>query len=303
MALVQGWLPPSRENWELLVWAWQLFPVVTAIQWVTDFYPQGKTSIESRWNLPGKWAWFTMEIPGFITLLYIMWSLPRELGLDEPLPWGNWTMAGMFTVHYIYRAILSPLVLNPSMSPIHPLVWASAIAFQLCNAISIGGWLGGHGPRTPLDWAGHLYHAEVALVLWIWALLANMYHDDDLREIRRAAARRSRKAVVERLRAEGKPVDDAAVDRECAKTSVDKVYMIPKNGLFGYVLYAHYLCEWVEWAAFWWVGGWSCVPARAFLLNEISTMLPRALAGRRWYADKFGEDKLEGRKAVIPGLL
>lgn len=273
-----------------------------------------------------------MEIPGFITLLYIMWSLPRELGLDEPLPWGNWTMAGMFvsldpfllphthitskprqvhtnlmhpsqTVHYIYRAILSPLVLNPSMSPIHPLVWASAIAFQLCNAISIGGWLGGHGPRTPLDWAGHLYHAEVALVLWIWALLANMYHDDDLREIRRAAARRSRKAVVERLRAEGKPVDDAAVDRECAKTSVDKVYMIPKNGLFGYVLYAHYLCEWVEWAAFWWVGGWSCVPARAFLLNEISTMLPRALAGRRWYADKFGEDKLEGRKAVIPGLL
>lgn len=37
-----------------------------------------------------------MEIPGFITLLYIMTSLPKELGLTEPLPWGNWTMAGMF---------------------------------------------------------------------------------------------------------------------------------------------------------------------------------------------------------------
>lgn len=32
MALVQGWLPPSRENWELLVWAWQLFPVVRLLQ-------------------------------------------------------------------------------------------------------------------------------------------------------------------------------------------------------------------------------------------------------------------------------
>ncbi|KAK7532316.1 3-oxo-5-alpha-steroid 4-dehydrogenase-like protein [Phyllosticta citribraziliensis] len=303
MAIVQNWLPPSRENWEWVVWAWQLFPVVTAIQWVTDWYPQGKTSIDSRWNMPGKWAWFTMEIPGFITLLYIMWSLPKELGLEEPLPWGNWTMAGMFTVHYIYRAILAPLVLNPSMSPIHPIVWASAIAFQLTNAISIGGWLGGHGPTTPYDWQGHLYNAELALVLWIWALLANMYHDDDLREIRRAAARRARKAVVDRLRADGKPTDDAAVDRECANSSVDKVYMIPKNGLFGWVLYAHYLCEWVEWAAFWWVGGWSCAPARAFLLNEIATMLPRALAGRRWYAEKFGDDKLEGRKAIIPGLL
>lgn len=84
---------------------------------------------------------------------------------------------------------------------------------------------------------------------------------------------------------------------------VDKYYMLPKNGLFHYVLYAHYLCEWVEWAGFWMVGGLHCVPARTFLLNEISTMLPRALSGRRWYIQKFGKDKVGNRKAVIPGLL
>ena len=55
----------------------------------------GKTSNNSRFNIPGKLAWLTMEAPGFITLLYIMWSLPKELGI-ESLPWGNWTMAGMF---------------------------------------------------------------------------------------------------------------------------------------------------------------------------------------------------------------
>ena len=65
------------------------------MQWLTDWYPQGKTSSSSRLNIPGKWAWFTMEAPGFIILLYIMFTLPTELGIAE-LPWGNWAMAGMF---------------------------------------------------------------------------------------------------------------------------------------------------------------------------------------------------------------
>ncbi|KAL0263362.1 hypothetical protein SLS55_002342 [Diplodia seriata] len=290
MAIIQNWLPPTRENWELIQSVWQLFPLFAAVQWFVDWYPQGKTSTDSRWNLPGKWAWFTMEIPGAVTLLYIMYSLPKELNLAEPLPWGNWTMAGMFTIHYAYRAVLAPLVLNPSMSPIHPFVWACAGAWQLCNAVSLGGWLAGHGPRTPLDWAGRLYVAEVGLVVWGWGLLANVYHDDDLREIRRAAARRqAREAEKEG----GKK----------AEGGVEKVYMLPKNGLFRWVLYAHYLCEWVEWCGFWMVGGWGCTPARSFVLNEVATMLPRAVQGKRWYIEKFGADKVGNRKAAIPGIL
>lgn len=29
MVLVQGWLPPSRENWSFLVFLWQFFPLVS----------------------------------------------------------------------------------------------------------------------------------------------------------------------------------------------------------------------------------------------------------------------------------
>ena len=73
---------------------------VTLGQWVSDFYPQGKTSVESRFNIPGKIGWATMEVPGFITLLYIVWTLPGELGLAG-LPRENWLMAGMFVgVHF-----------------------------------------------------------------------------------------------------------------------------------------------------------------------------------------------------------
>lgn len=174
------------------------------------------------------------------------------------------------------------------MSPIHPFVWLCAALWQVSNGLCIGGWLAGHGPRTPYDWAGHLYYMEIGLVIWGWGLLANMYHDDDLREIRRAAARRQKKEA-ERT---GKPA-----------ASVDKVYMLPKNGLFRWVLYAHYLCEWIEWAGFWMVGGWACAPARNFLINEIATMLPRAIQGKRWYIEKFGADKVGNRKAAIPGLI
>lgn len=68
---------------------------ITVVQFVTPWYPMGKTSIESKLNIPGKIGWLTMEAPGFITLLYTVYSLPRELGLPG-LPWANYTMAGMF---------------------------------------------------------------------------------------------------------------------------------------------------------------------------------------------------------------
>ncbi|GAB7348243.1 hypothetical protein MBLNU459_g6236t1 [Dothideomycetes sp. NU459] len=287
MVLVPGLLPPSRENWELINYCWQFFPLFTGVQWLTTFYPQGKTSIESRLNLPGKWAWAVMEAPGFITLLYNMVYLPRELGIG-PLPWANWTMAGLYTLHYSYRAVLAPLVLNPSMSPIHPLVFASALAFNLTNALCLSGWLAGYGPTTAQDWAGRLYAIEIGLVVWGWALLGNIFHDDDLREIRRAALRRQR----EQAKKENKPLD-----------GVDKLYMLPKNGLFHYVLFPHYLCEWIEWTGFWIIGGLGCTPARSFLFNEISTMLPRALQGKAWYVEKFGKERVGNRKAIIPGLL
>merc|ERR1712183_1007568 len=76
MSLVQGWYPPSRENWEFIAYAWQFFPLLTAAQWLTDFYPQGKTSIDSRLNLPGKWAWAIMESVGPLTVLYCIFFLP-----------------------------------------------------------------------------------------------------------------------------------------------------------------------------------------------------------------------------------
>lgn len=174
------------------------------------------------------------------------------------------------------------------MAPMSPLVWILAMGFQVFNGLSIGGYLAGYGPTTTTDWAGRSGWMFLGLVIWAWGLMGNMFHDDVLREIRRAADRKQRKLAAE----QGKPVE-----------KVDKIYMIPETGLFKYSLHAHYLCEWIEWAGWWMVGGWKCIPAQTFLVNELSTMIPRALQGKRWYEKKFGKEKLGNRKAVIPGVI
>ena len=367
MALLGGLLPPSRENWELLVYMFKFFPIVrgrkqqgftpsptpyhpidaklmmcdgdtnesigaqfTAFQWVSDYYPSGKTSLNSsHLSLPGKPTWLLMEVPGMLCVLYCFFSIPVSLNLEPPpasnsltallpaalqparaLPWGNWTMAGLYVIHYTYRAILFPL-LNPSMSPSHAFVALAATAFNVVNGLSIGGWVGGYGPTTVSDWAGpgRAYWCEAGLVVFGWALLGNMFHDDELREIRREVARRQARDAEKRNMQDalaGKDNDRSKADgsgKEVASKSVGKVYMLPKNGLFQLVLHPHYLCEFCEWLGFWMVGGWGCVPARTFLINEVSTMVPRALQGWRWYVEKFGRDKVGSRKAIFPFLL
>ena len=176
------------------------------------------------------------------------------------------------------------------MAPIHAVVWAGASAFQLLNATSIGGWLAGYGPTTQAEWAGSAERIEVGMMIWAVGLMGNIFHDEDLREIRRAAARDHKK------RQEQQGEQDNGKKAE-------KVYKVPQNGLFSMVLYPHYFFEWIEWCGFWMVGGLACGPARTFVINEISTMLPRALQGKQWYIERFGKEKIGSRKAVIPGII
>lgn len=289
MVVIQSWFPPSREHWELLNYLWQFFPLFTLFQWITDWYPQGKTSASSRFNLPGKYAWALMEFPAIVALLYCMFQIPATQGIDK-LPFVNWLMAALYTIHYIYRALISPLYLNPSMSPIHLFIFLSGLSFQVINGTCIGGYLAGYGPTMEQDWAGTAPRIEIGMMIFFAGFLGNIYHDDELREIRRAAARNQKR----KEEAQGEKVRDGRVD---------KVYLIPQNGLFRVILYPHYLCEWIEWCGFWVIGGLACTPARNFVVNEVTTMLPRSLNGKRWYVQRFGTEKVGSRKAVIPGLI
>ncbi|KAI8195906.1 hypothetical protein K4K52_011917 [Colletotrichum sp. SAR 10_76] len=199
-------------------------PQIGSMQYLISWYGMGKTSVVSRLNIPGRVAWFLMEAPGFTTLLYIMFTLPGKVGVED-LPWQNKVLAGLFVIHYCYRAVLYPLI-QPSMSPIHPAVAFSALGFQLCNATCIGGWLAAYGPTTPAAWERQLGAFGVAqfvagIGLFYVGLVGNYFHDEELREIRRAEMRRQERIVKEQ-RAKGVE----------GKVSVDKHYRLPDALLF-----------------------------------------------------------------------
>ncbi|KAK5629413.1 hypothetical protein RRF57_005128 [Xylaria bambusicola] len=266
------------------MWWWQFYPLMGSTQWLTSWYGMGKTSVDSKLNIPGRIAWFTMEVPGFITLLYIMTTLPAQHGITD-LPWQNKVLASLFVMHYIYRAVFFPF-LQPSMSPIHFNIWSNAVLFQVVNGTAIGCWLAAYGPTTQAQWEAQGFSvAQFAfgLVVFYVGLTGNYFSDEELREIRRSEMRRQ-----EKLKQQGK--------------TVDKHYEVPQNGLFKYMLFPHYFMEWVEWTGYWIAGGLAFTPARCFLLNEFFTMLPRAVAGGRWYKEKFGEDKIKGKYVIIPGV-
>jgi 3-oxo-5-alpha-steroid 4-dehydrogenase 1 len=304
--LIPNWYPPTRENYNLILSIWQWFPLAASLQWLIPWYGMGKTSVTSRLNLPGRIGWLTMEAPGFLTLLYHVRTLPAQVhphlffsgsdgsdGGGDGLPWQNQVLAALFTIHYVYRALLFPF-LQPCLSPLHVFIWVFGLVFQLVNGLAIGAWLGGYGPTTQDEWKAQLGvfgvgQFVVGIVVFYAGLVANYYHDEELREIRRREAGRRK----------GKKTDgDGGADGK----GVEKHYEIPQAGLFKVMLYPHYFVEWIEWFGFWMAAGWGCVPARCFFLNEITAMLPRAVNGKKWYIEKFGEDKIKGRWAVIPGV-
>lgn len=48
---------------------------------------------------------------------------------------------------------------------------------------------------------------------------------------------------------------------------------------------------------------WLLAPSWAFVLAEVTSMLPRAMRGHAWYKEKFGNKYPKSRKAAIPGIL
>ena len=80
----------------------------------------------------------------------------------------------------------------------------------------------------------------------------------------------------------------------------EKVYRIPRGGLFRYVTNPSYLTEITAFTGFA-IATWS-LGATFIVLITIGNLVPRALQTHRWYREKF-EDYPEERRALIPFVL
>ena len=260
----------------------------------------GKHSTTSRFNLPGRYAWAAAEVVGPVNLIYILLALPSKLkpppnaatsSLGTGLPVQNEILGCLYILHYLNRAVISPLFLNPSMSPIHLFVATIMTTFQFTHSMSIATWLVYSVETTDTETRPIVSLGSViGIALFVFGLAGNFLTEWRFYEMRRGAAKRKAKS-------EGKAV-----------VTYEKVYVIPPaEGFFKYILYPHYVLEWLEWTGYWllagtWGLGWGPgSDAFWFLMCELTLMLPQAVAGRKWYEEKFGKRAVGGRAAAIPG--
>ncbi|PYH77214.1 hypothetical protein BO82DRAFT_386775 [Aspergillus uvarum CBS 121591] len=381
-------LLPTPDVYLTLLNIFQYFPLFTIIQWLTAWHPAGKTSMKtSIFNLPGRWAWFAMEIVSPLNLVYLLWKLPLKLAdttttspITLPLP--NKLLATLFVVHYLNRAIISPFLAAPSMSPIHLFILASAMLFNWFNSTCLAGWLVGY--EIPIHPTYHSAPAassspaaaaaaisgilpSLGTALFLAGMAGNIYAERTLFRLRREeGARRAAAAAAAASKPNANPPTPSTSTSSAPSTS--KIYIIPPptTPLFSTILYPHYVCEWLEWTGFalaatavrasaasvlglglelglrsgstntassssvaaaaaaaataatasgtlhlapWLrpaaqlaahLGRPFPMPAAVFVVNAVTNMLPHARWGRRWYVERFGEEAVAGRGAVVP---
>ena len=229
---------------------------MTVIQWVLSWHPAGKTSSQSIFNIPGRIAWSAMEVVGPINLLYSMVTPSPYAPSFTELPKSNVVIVALYCLHYLNRAIISPFFSAPSMSPIHAVIMSFAMIFNWFNSACLAGWLRGYtvptipnfhtasnGIPSPRSAVGDLL-PTVGVILFAIGMAGNIYSETSLFRLRREEAdRRAAKKTDD-----GTP---AGAETQGSRNKFHKVYVIPPSrGVFKYILYPHYVFEWLEWIGF-----------------------------------------------------
>ncbi|TFK34752.1 hypothetical protein BDQ12DRAFT_689131 [Crucibulum laeve] len=289
--------------------------------------PFGRFTLQgdSRFLVDGIKSWISMELVSPAVFMFAFKSSPLSY-YPTALPslYSPQTLfASLFFIHYLNRAIISPLR-TPSRSKSHIIVPLAAVVFNTINGFLMGSYFS--SPYVRIMFSSQTYQQPTfiaGITLWALGFAGNIMHDEILLNIRRNAKTKD-KAKEENEDADGKP-------KERAKEH----YAIPQGLLYKYVSYPNYFCEWVEWFGFALASApfpvelslgalfslfskqtWSSIissppqafapnlaPPWIFLLSEVMLMLPRAYKGHLWYKEKFGDRYPKERRIVIPLVL
>ena len=231
--------------------------------------PYGRFS-STRWgvNLSPRLGWFLMELPAMLSFLFFYFQGRNRFEI-VPL-----FFLFVWVVHYGNRGFVFPyLIRSPKGATasfcitIVAMGWIVTSTHGYLNAAFISD-LGTH--FTP-DW---FYDPRFIVGI-------ALYYGSFILIIRSDAIIRNLRSIEE-------------IERG------DKVYRIPRGGLFRFVTNPSYLTEIMAFTGFA-LATWS-LGATFILLITIANLVPRAFQTHRWYKDKFPDYPPE-RRVLIPYLL
>nr|WNS47924.1 CapI [Capnodium sp. TTI-000886] len=340
--ILASFFPPDPWAYSWLLRVFQWLPVTTVGMWMTDYHPCGKFSRTQGFNINGRLAWCLMESVGPAHMLYVLRTLSVRLSIEELPLWNKVAAAlyvihyinrawigplfvapsmspvgveifAIVSFHNWYNtAILTPWIAGYE-TPISGYPGLTTIASEP--------WLDGARQYIPC----------IGLGIFALGMTNNILAERRLWSMRKEEAQRRLSATKSEKGSSSSP-----------KNMYAKVYVMPPaNGLFRHSLYPHYFWEWIEWFGYVLVGTavatpkvgqamslaqfktpsvsvapWIMplaslaeklgvplpLPPLAFVLNFVACMLPQARRGLRWYKQRFSEQAVAGRSAIVPGI-
>ena len=236
-----------------------LLAIVTFFSQVCKPAPYGKHA-EGSGRIPvnSRIAFIISEVFPGIVIFTLTYFLAGQY-FDLPI---NIVFYCLFTVHYIHRGIIHPLITkysNPKVALWIPLSTTLAnVLYHYINAEFIG---------SAEYCSGYHYDPRfiIGLILFILGFVINRAADLQLTCLRRK--------------------------------SDDKEYVIPKGPLFYLISCPNYFGEGLQWFG-WTIMTWSLAGLVWWLFTE-ATFIPRARHNHKWYKNQF-LDYPPRRKALIP---
>ncbi|WVQ99596.1 hypothetical protein IAU59_006732 [Kwoniella sp. CBS 9459] len=243
--------PPTAFFPSLLVF--HLFPFHAPFTLYILDAPFGRFADKTLgWNVDGNIAWAAMELVSPITFTSTLLLNPHP-----PLNRPTTILAGLYIAHYSHRAVISPLILSPKRSPLHITIPLVAALFSLLNGYLLAIGLAFYPPSVEMGWTFWL-----GVIGWAVGFMGNVLHDEILNDLRREPDERlilsdlpedkdtNTDTTGGSASAKNHLTQDSSAGTRPRSDSHSKRYKVPRGGLFRYVSFPNYLCEWLEWTFF-----------------------------------------------------
>jgi 3-oxo-5-alpha-steroid 4-dehydrogenase 1 len=251
------------------------------------------TSNASPWwygpKINARISWFLFECPNLFWSWHLCYhrlngsmlfldgdeSLVVKIRSGEIVVSTNALLVGLFTLHYVNRAIIYPLRMHRSSQPVPLVVILSAVAFTALNGYLQCFYLGHILKLQPLTVSTYgvlNLQALVGILVFFIGMCINIQSDGVLRS----------------LRSQNKGTD-----------ATTRRYYIPKGLFYTYISCPNFAGEILEWIGFA-IGSNFSLPSVAFVCYTVSNLVPRGIAHHEWYKNKFEDYPFERKWAVIP---